>query len=131
MADIGTLWFNMEFTGNWQQDLDKMAAQFKKLQKEIEEGQKKVNERASMTNAYKTLLREQQKIENQVRRTASLQKGEYVKSIDMGTMATKTQLEAWQRLGAEMERLKQLAASKGKTIGVDNSELSKARDLTN
>ena len=131
MADIGTLWFNMEFTGNWQQDLDKMAAQFKKLQKEIEEGQKKVNERASMTNAYKTLLREQQKIEQQVRRTASLQKGEYVKSIDMGTMATKTQLEAWQRLGAEMERLKQLAASKGKTIGVDNSELSKARDLTN
>ena len=121
----------MEFTGNWQQDLDKMAAQFKKLQKEIEEGQKKVNERASMTNAYKTLLREQQKIENQVRRTASLQKGEYVKSIDMGTMATKSQLEAWQRLGAEMERLKQLAASKGKTIGVDNSELSKARDLTN
>ena len=121
----------MEFTGNWQQDLDKMAAQFKKLQKEIEEGQKKVNERASMTNAYKTLLREQQKIEQQVRRTASLQKGEYVKSIDMGTMATKSQLEAWQRLGAEMERLKQLAASKGKTIGVDNSELSKARDLTN
>ena len=131
MADIGTLWFNMEFTGNWQQDLDKMAAQFKKLQKEIEEGQKKVNERASMTNAYKTLLREQQKIENQVRRTASLQKGEYVKSIDMGTMATKTQLEAWQRLGDEMKRLEQLAASKGKKIVVNDSELTKARNLTN
>ena len=122
MADIGTLWFNMEFTR--QQDLDKMAAQFKKLQKEIEEGQKKVNERASMTNAYKTLLREQQKIENQVRRTASLQKGEYVKSIDMGTMATKTQLEAWQRLGDEMKRLEQLAASKGKKIVVNDSELT-------
>lgn len=131
MADIGTLWFNMEFTGNWQQDLDKMAAQFKKLQKEIEEGQKKVNERASMTNAYKTLLREQQKIEQQVRRTASLQKGEYVKSIDMGTMATKTQLEAWQRLGDEMKRLEQLAASKGKKIVVNDSELTKARNLTN
>ena len=131
MADIGTLWFNMEFTGNWQQDLDKMAAQFKKLQKEIEEGQKKVNERASMTNAYKTLLREQQKIENQVRRTVSLQRGEYVKSIDMGTMATKTQLEAWQRLGAEMKRLEQLAASKGKKIVVNDSELTKARNLTN
>ena len=131
MADIGTLWFNMEFTGNWQQDLDKMAAQFKKLQKEIEEGQKKVNERASMTNAYKTLLREQQKIENQVRRTASLQKGEYVKSIDIGTMATKTQLEAWQRLGDEMKRLEQLAASKGKKIVVNDSELTKARNLTN
>lgn len=131
MADIGTLWFNMEFTGNWQQDLDKMAAQFRKLQKEIEEGQKKVNERASMTNAYKTLLREQQKIEQQVRRTVSLQKGEYVKSIDMGTMATKTQLEAWQRLGDEMKRLEQLAASKGKKIVVNDSELTKARNLTN
>lgn len=131
MADIGTLWFNMEFTGNWQQDLDKMAAQFKKLQKEIEEGQKKVNERASMTNAYKTLLREQQKIEQQVRRTVSLQRGEYVKSIDMGTMATKTQLEAWQRLGDEMKRLEQLAASKGKKIVVNDSEFTKARNLTN
>ena len=82
-------------------------------------------------HAYKTLLREQQKIENQVRRTASLQKGEYVKSIDMGTMATKTQLEAWQRLGDEMKRLEQLAASKGKKIVVNDSELTKARNLTN
>ena len=37
MELFGLIW-NLR---GWQQDLDKMAAQFKKLQKEIEEGQKR------------------------------------------------------------------------------------------